>query len=333
MKYEIKKRVIQTTKTAIGAGCSIAIANSFGLSFGTAAGIITLLSILDTKKDTLKTAVNRVEAFVISLVISYVFFQILGFTAIAFACYLFTFIILCSIFHLESGIPMNAVLMSHFLAFGKMGTGEILNEMWLLFIGAGIGTLLNLYMPDNQYQIREDQRKIEQMFRTIFSELADGLTNENMRNKSSDSFRELKAYMKKSSRRSYENSNNSLFSESEYFTKYMELRRNQYEVLEQIFRIMKRLDGVPNQAMELAKFVEMIAEALHETNKCEILLKECTKLKSYYQSTELPKNRLEFENRAVLYLMLLEIERFLLIKSEFVEELTENEIKKYWTFE
>ena len=69
---------------------------------------------------------------------------------------------------------------------------------------------------------------------------------------------------------------------------------------------------------------------LHETNKCEELLMKFNRLKDYYQSTELPENRLEFENRAVLYLILLELERFLLAKAGFVENLTEEEVARYW---
>lgn len=330
MKFETKKRVIQTAKTAVGAGCSIAIANSLGLSFGTSAGIITLLTIQDTKKDTLKIAWNRVEAFMISLIISFVFFGAFGFTAVSFGLYLFLFIILCSVFHLEAGISMNAVLMSHFLTFGKMGMEEVLNEVCLLGIGAGIGTLVNLYMPNNQKQIREDQRKIEEKFRVILKELAEALRMEEKRREEENGISELKAYMNSSMKHSYENRNNTLFSEERYYLKYMELRRYQCKVMEDMLRSVKRLDGVPSQAIILASFVEDIGMTLHETNKCEELLMKFNRLKDYYQSTELPENRLEFENRAVLYLILLELERFLLAKAGFVENLTEEEVARYW---
>ena len=44
----------------------------------------------------------------------------------------------------------------------------------------------------------------------------------------------------------------------------------------------------------------------------------------------LPDTREEFESRAVLYRILLELEQFLEIKKKFVEELTEDEIGKFW---
>ena len=47
-----------------------------------------------------------------------------------------------------------------------------------------------------------------------------------------------------------------------------------------------------------------------------------------YQS--LPKDRQEFENRAILYHILMDIEEFLLLKKRFVETLDEKQKKIYW---
>lgn len=44
----------------------------------------------------------------------------------------------------------------------------------------------------------------------------------------------------------------------------------------------------------------------------------------------LPELREEFENRAVLFQILLELEQFLEIKKKFVEELSAEEIGKFW---
>ena len=44
----------------------------------------------------------------------------------------------------------------------------------------------------------------------------------------------------------------------------------------------------------------------------------------------LPESREEFESRAVLFQILLELEQFLEIKKKFVEELSAEEIGKFW---
>ena len=42
-------------------------------------------------------------------------------------------------------------------------------------------------------------------------------------------------------------------------------------------------------------------------------------LRKYYKMMELPKNRIEFENRALLFQFLNDLEDFLVIKKEFKE--------------
>ena len=53
-------------------------------------------------------------------------------------------------------------------------------------------------------------------------------------------------------------------------------------------------------------------------------------LSSFAREQPLPELREEFENRAVLFQILLELEQFLEIKKKFVEELSAEEIGKFW---
>lgn len=45
---------------------------------------------------------------------------------------------------------------------------------------------------------------------------------------------------------------------------------------------------------------------------------------------ELPKSREEFENRAILYHILMDMEEFLVYKQRFVRSLDERQKKLYW---
>ena len=47
----------------------------------------------------------------------------------------------------------------------------------------------------------------------------------------------------------------------------------------------------------------------------------------------MPKTRVEFENRAKLYHICLELEYFLELKYDFVQNLTEEQISLYWNYE
>ena len=80
MKKEkrIKEIINKVIKLTIASAVAIIAAMLLGLEYPASAGIITILSIQNTKKETLKTAANRGMAFVCALIIAYVCFHILS---------------------------------------------------------------------------------------------------------------------------------------------------------------------------------------------------------------------------------------------------------------
>ena len=70
---------------------------------------------------------------------------------------------------------MNTVLMTHILAEGSMGMADIANEALLLFVGTGVGVVLNLYIPGTETAIRSAQGEIEETFISLLSRMASEL--------------------------------------------------------------------------------------------------------------------------------------------------------------
>jgi uncharacterized membrane protein YgaE (UPF0421/DUF939 family) len=58
---------------------------------------------------------------------------------------------------------------------------------------------------------------------------------------------------------------------------------------------------------------------LKEDNDCVELIDKLNLLRKDYEKMDLPKNRNEFENRALLFQFLNDLEDFLVIKKEFKE--------------
>ena len=58
---------------------------------------------------------------------------------------------------------------------------------------------------------------------------------------------------------------------------------------------------------------------IHEDNDCIELINKLTLLRKDYEMMELPQSRKEFENRALLFQFLNDLEDFLIIKKEFKE--------------
>jgi uncharacterized membrane protein YgaE (UPF0421/DUF939 family) len=71
------------------------------------------------------------------------------------------------------------------------------------------------------------------------------------------------------------------------------------------------------QTRILSEFTNEVALNIHEDNDCVELINKLNLLRKEYQNMELPKNRTEFENRALLFQFLNDLEDFLTIKKEF----------------
>ena len=106
---------VRTWKTGIGAVIAMIIAKELGLSYWVSAGIITILSIQSTKRESLKIALKRIESVIIALIVSSILFLVLGFNSVIFGLYLLVFIPLTVKLKVTDGIVVSSVLVTHLL--------------------------------------------------------------------------------------------------------------------------------------------------------------------------------------------------------------------------
>ncbi len=307
-------------KTGVGSAVAILIANAFGLLYSPSAGIITLLTIQNTKKETLSIAVKRMEAFVLAVLLSYLIFRGIGYTPYAFGVFVALFVALCFLFDLKDGISMNAVLMTHFLIEGHMSLSLIWNEIGILVIGMGTGILLNLIMPRNMGRIRREQLWLEEEMKKAVRAMEGQLKRQG----EEPDFMQLEQLARKLLESAYEEAGNRLLSDTRYFVSYLEMRKLQIEVLKEIASDIKQMNALPVQAGKIAEFLGHIAASFHEKNNVTGLLTILEQLKEYFRNDRLPQTREEFENRATLYQIMKELEYFLMLKRNFILE-QENE--------
>ena len=114
--------------------------------------------------------------------------------------------------------------------------------------------------------------------------------------------------------RAEENADNRLFDDVKYYLNYMKMRYEQIIILESISNDIDNLNYVYSQSHIMSDFMKEISESFHEHNNAVSLLERLDKLKEQFKLDSLPQDRNEFENRAILYQILLSLERFLLIK-------------------
>ncbi len=320
-------------KLSIAAPVAMIIAVGLGLSYATSAATITLLTVQDTKKDTLEISIKRIVAFGMMTLLCFILYPLMGHTVLAYAVFLCVFLLLCYITGLEGGITMNAVLAGHYLAAGEMSPGAVGNEATILFIGAGMGIVANLIMPENLKRIRESQKKIDESMKRILARMSIYLCETDRSGYTGECFEQVDKLLREMEAEARIRIRNTFSKEDTYFISYMQMRMKQCEVLKSIYRSIMELETVPVQATALSLFLKDVSESFHETNNAERLLVSLGEMKETFKSSNLPKERTEFENRAVLMQITKDLQQLLMIKKEFVLNMSEEERQKYWNNE
>ena len=93
---------------------------------------------------------------------------------------------------------------------------------------------------------------------------------------------------------------------------------------------MVRMRSMPKQAEIVANYILEITEYLTEMNDPQKQLGDLHHLLVDFREEPLPKSHEEFESRAMLYHVLMDLEEFLLYKKRFVEEIDETQFRIYW---
>ncbi len=322
--------MLKLIKIAVGSVISIFLADMLGLGYSTAAGIITLLTIQDTSRETIVISVKRMCAFLLATVLAYAVFHVVGYHVFAYGIFLFLFIACCIPFHLGEAVSINAVLTTHYLLEKDMSLPFIGNEAMLLLIGAGIGTLLNLYMPGKSKEIRAMQRQLEEDMRAVLMRMSEYIRKEDREDYTGTCFHKLQADIDIGKKQAYAYMNNTFFQESKYFIAYMNMREQQTIVLKDVYKKIISIHMFLPQTDQVADLFYEIGVTFGESNNARALLARLEEALSQMKSSQLPVTRQEFEARAVLYGILLDLEYFLRLKKEFADALTQEQIRRYW---
>ena len=87
---------------------------------------------------------------------------------------------------------------------------------------------------------------------------------------------------------------------------------------------------MPAQARVVAEYILYMADYVVEINEPGPQMERLQKIYADMKTEPLPVTREEFESRALLYHMLMDLEDFLLFKSRFIDRLDEQKRRLYW---
>lgn len=324
-KKRWKKICSKSLKIAVGSGLAIILANLLGLKYNIFAGTITLLTILTTKWETIRLSAYRILTFVFSVIVCFLVFNHLGDGWLEYGVFILILVFFCEVMGWGATISVNAVIGAHFFTEADFSWKFIANEFALLLIGITLAVLLSLYSNNRgtQKKVRRDMQYVEEHLQEILSHMAAYLRKEQLKQNVWDDINDLEQKIKEYIEDAYEYNNNSFSSHPEYYIDYFEMRLLQIDELRSLHYEMKKMQSMPVQAEIVAEFMEFVTGSIGKMNALDIQLERLYTILEHMKTEELPKSREEFENRAILYHVLMDLEDFLLIKKRFVDELDE----------
>lgn len=319
IKNQWKFLLFHAAKISVGCILSILIAYELGLKNSSTAGVITVLSIQGTKLSTIRTAARRCAAFAGALVIARISYEIFGYNTVGFGCFLFFFVFLCIALGWDNVISICAVLVLHFLEVDNMEGPMLYNEIFIFIIGISMGIFMNLHLRKNVREMIFHVESMDEKIRIVLENMAEQLLQHQCED-NMEYFLQMDEQITRAESVVWLSHQNTLYVRKKAVIsparelEYIQMRKKQCEVLYEMNKRISQLKMKPPQAKEISAFLKKVAMEYDRNDDMRMLLAELKHVFSKMKLTPLPKERKEFESRAVLYVFLLNIQEFLEIK-------------------
>lgn len=331
-KVWLRKMLTQALKIAFGSSLAIYVATILHLDNTAAAGSIALLTIVTTKWETVRLAMYRIIAFVLSISIGTIMFTSIKSQWLAYGIYILLVIIVSELLKIKSTISVSAVIGMHFMTAEEITLEFTENEFALVFVGITIAFILNLFHDYKGQKERLLQGIVyaETGMKQILADLAAFLLKQDVER---DVWQEIDSMEKKLQeliREAYEYQDNTFQSHPGYYIDYFEMRSKQCGILRNLHTEVKRMRSMPEQARIVAEYVLYLKDYVTEKNRPKAQMERLHKMIESMEQQPLPESREELVSCALLYHILMDIGEFLQFKEQFVNLMDENKLRIYW---
>lgn len=320
----------KSIKLLLATSLAIVLADRLGLLYASSAGVIAFLSVLDTRRSSLLLARERCLATGLALVAASIIFLLTGFSWLSLLLFLIVYLPLALGWQLERGMAPSIVLVLHLWQEKAITPALLGNELALFLIGTGLGLLVNLYMPSKVRAIAQQRQQVEEQLRVIMRRFETFLLSGNGSNEGLLVV-ELEDSLATALNLVYQERHNQIFHQTNYDVHYFEMRRTQAAILKRMAKLINGLKESSPESVILAQLFSETAQQISEKNSGYQLLNDIDAFLTSFRQRELPQTRLAFENRALLFQLLNDMQHFIQVKLDFYRHyegvLHENEPK------
>ena len=310
-------RWYRSIKMTLGFGLAILIANVFNLDFSLSAGIIAVLNLLDTKKDSAKVAWRRLYASAIGLFIAGLVIYILGKEEWVIIVAVAIFIPIAFKINAREGIAVHIVLASHLIQYDSLTVLHLFNEYLLVIIGAVVALTLNLHMPNKEKILIDMRKEVEDMMRKLISNLGCSIEIMCILNEDEDDLEAIEGKIKKGKSLAYDFMKNHYWKDNREYIEYFQMRLQQIRRLKYLKSRIEQVIFNQNEVYIISEFLIKLAKVFDFENDGIALLAEIKNRKITMDTLPLPKTHYELKQRSALIEFLNDLEEFIAIKARY----------------
>jgi uncharacterized membrane protein YgaE (UPF0421/DUF939 family) len=312
-------RYLNTTiKMSIAFIVAIIIARLIGLTYDLTAGILAVLSIQLTRKDSMLIAFKRLINSVIAILLSSLIFVTFGYQLVSFFIFATIFIGISYFVKLSYGIVPSLVLVSHLYVYGRF-SGLFLLETFVLIITAIIVALgLNLIYPHySRKELLSYMKDIDIMLSDHIMMLSFLIKNLQEPKDFLVHYKKLKIEVEALIEKAKLVDKDILFDEKRVFINYIFMREAQFQHIYRIYELSLKIHSYHSNIELLYQFIYNLSFSIGKFNMAIDQMSKLDFTLNTVKKQALPQNREEFETRAILFMMIQELNAFLELKIKF----------------
>jgi uncharacterized membrane protein YgaE (UPF0421/DUF939 family) len=300
-------------KTALAVVLSIYLAGFLCLDTYTFAGVIAILTLQATRKESLHAAGKLSLAAAVTLALGSCLFYLLG-----FHIYVVGFILLLSIPLLvklgaERGIVLSSVVSLHLFDAQVISWSVIGNEMMILFSGMVVSLLINMvYMPPRKKKLQEIRSQLAEECASLFGHLANHLEQEGYVWDGKEILT-ISTLIEQGKKEALVDVENAITRDEMESYQFFEEKERQFETIKRMLSVLSHVQKVIVQGQMLADMLRKIAGRIERGEQAQLgmMYDEIRILRAEYERMPLPTTREEFEIRAALLQILNELENYI----------------------
>lgn len=325
----LKEQFVKSLKIALGVAVAILIGQALKMEFYMSVGTIVIVSMLSSKKQSIKLAVTRLLAAIISLTLSSLLFTVLGYSLAVFALYILIFTFLMYKLDMKIAIVLNVVLVMHIYSLEKISFAILLNEFGLMFLGVSVALIFNSFILDIEDELIGYQKHAETLFENIFNNMGKCLINQCQPYLVESELDELDKVLSRGKSRSYRYMNSYYIQENNYYVEYFIMRKQQYYTVKTMQKFLNLKFLKQTEVKLLKDFTDNFVNNTKVLNACQSQIKILDEIYYYFtHESELPNTHQQLQNRIALHQYLYSLEDLVSVKLRFIEKYENKETKK-----